>query len=183
MVNRCLQGKSISHLMANSANKLISMDRAIFSVIRRLCRFWDVKNIAGEVKVTFSRIITKSLGRTQPAAKHIRLNPQLKSCSNELLEEVLCHELAHIAAHHLHGDSIRPHGPEWQALVRAAGFTPSVRIEADIGLNPLAQSKCYTHYCPVCHSRRTAKKPMKRWRCAECVANGLPGTLVIKGEA
>jgi predicted SprT family Zn-dependent metalloprotease len=154
----------------------------ISSLTSVLFKLWNVENIFEEVQIHWSKRLSRALGRTQPVAKLIRLNPQLKSCSNDLLEEVLCHELAHIAAHHLHGESIRPHGPEWQALVRAAGYEPSVRIEVDLGLTPLAQSKCYTHHCPVCHTKRTAKKPMKRWRCSECVTNGLSGILEIEGE-
>ena len=142
---------------------------------------WQVQEIVKEIQVEFSNRITRSLGRTQPTAKHIRLNPLLQTRLSSLLKEVLCHELAHIAAYHLHGDSIRPHGPEWQALVSAAGFTPSVHIEVDLGLTPLAQSKCYTHHCPVCHTNRSAKKPMRRWRCGECITHGLPGILEIEG--
>jgi ribosomal protein L37AE/L43A len=37
----------------------------------------------------------------------------------------------------------------------------------------------YLHWCPVCHSRRFARRPMARWRCAECVDAGLPGALQI----
>jgi predicted SprT family Zn-dependent metalloprotease len=41
---------------------------------------------------------------------------------------VLCHELAHLAARERHGDRIRPHGPEWKALMRAAGYEPKTRL-------------------------------------------------------
>ena len=143
---------------------------------------WAIEEVADYIQIGFSNRITRSLGRTQPAAKIIRLNPLLQTRLSHLLEEVLCHELAHIAAYHLHGDSIRPHGPEWRALVQAAGFEPRVRIDADLDWPSPPHVKCYTHRCPVCHAVRVAKKPMARWRCGECVANGLSGGLEIEGE-
>ena len=149
---------------------------------RKFCAIWDVAEIADEIQVSFSNRITRSLGRTQPASKIVRLNPRLITSKRDVFKAVVCHELAHIAAQHLHGGSIRPHGREWQALVRAAGHEPCVQMEVELGITPVKQDKCYTHYCPVCHTRRTAKKQMKRWRCGECVANGLSGILEIEGE-
>ena len=35
------------------------------------------------------------------------------------------------------------------------------------------------HWCPVCQSSRKARRPVKAWRCAACVAAGLDGTLEI----
>jgi hypothetical protein len=37
----------------------------------------------------------------------------------------------------------------------------------------------YDHWCPVCQSSRQARRPVKAWRCAACVAVGLDGTLEI----
>mgnify|MGYP001813649336 CR=1 FL=1 len=148
----------------------------------KYCQLWGIKPVKDEIVVEFSSRITRSLGRTQPAAKIIRLNPLLQTSLNHLLEEVLCHELAHVAAFHLNGDAIRPHGPEWQTLVLAAGFEPRVRIEADLNWPSSLTVRCYTHRCPVCHAVRVAKRPMARWRCSECVASGLTGELQIEGE-
>jgi predicted SprT family Zn-dependent metalloprotease len=42
-------------------------------------------------------------------------------------DEVIAHELAHLAAWAIHGEHIRDHGPEWRALMRKLGFpNPSV---------------------------------------------------------
>lgn len=169
--------------MKSLASKIENTEFDFNSTVSKSSERWAIGELADEVQVEFSNRITRSLGRTQPVARIIRLNPLLKTSLKHLLEEVLCHELAHIAVYHLPGGSIRPHGPEWQALVRAAGYEPLVRIDVDLGSTPLGQDKCYTHRCPVCHTKRSAKKPMKRWRCSECVANGLSGELEIEGEA
>jgi SprT protein len=150
--------------------------------INDYCRLWGVEHIASDVVVGYSNRMTRSLGRTQPASKLIRLNALLQTKLNYLLEEVLCHELAHVAAYHLHGRSIRPHGPEWKALVRAAGFEPRVRIRLDIDLLREQNVKRYRHHCPVCNAARTARYRMTRWRCSRCIGAGLSGDLVIRRE-
>ena len=162
--------------------KVHELKKIITQIKNEYCQLWGIELIKTAIAVEFSNRITRSLGRTQPTAKIIRLNPLLQSSLNYLLEEVLCHELAHIAAYHLHGDSIRPHGSEWRALVQVAGFEPRIRIEADLDWPSLPPAKCYTHYCPVCHAVRVAKKRMVHWRCTECVTNGLEGVLEIEGE-
>jgi ribosomal protein L37AE/L43A len=34
------------------------------------------------------------------------------------------------------------------------------------------------HTCPVCHSRRFARRVMRAWRCRTCVDAGLSGELI-----
>ena len=57
----------------------------------------------------------------------VRLSAELAAAPVAVLLEVLCHEIAHLAVRDLHG-RCQPHGPEWAALVRAAGFKPRRRI-------------------------------------------------------
>ena len=91
--------------------------------------------------------------------------------------------LAHVAAHRLHGPTAKLHGPEWQALVRAAGFEPRIRTRdaspAQRTARKGATGRIYEHRCPVCQTVRTARRPMTTWRCAECLDAGLDGALVI----
>jgi predicted SprT family Zn-dependent metalloprotease len=100
-----------------------------------------------------------------------------------MLFEVLCHESAHLAARDLYGRRCQPHGPEWVALVRAAGFEPRRRIPWAAPSPPpqrlAARRRRYIHRCPVCQLQRIAWRPIRAWRCAACVAAGLPGRLEI----
>lgn len=134
--------------------------------------------------ITFSPRLTRSLARTYPARREIHLHPALKDAPAALLDEILVHELAHITVHERHGKAARPHGPEWQALVREAGYEPRTRFTTDDLRITRAPRKprttlIYDHRCPACGMRRSAKKPVPRWRCAACVAAGLDGTLEI----
>jgi predicted SprT family Zn-dependent metalloprotease len=99
---------------------------------------------------------------------------------------VVCHELAHLAARERHGDRIHPHGPEWKALMRAAGYAPRVRMPAPPNA-PTPQLRrprrrrryLYLHHCRRCRLSRTAKRSVPRWRCAACLTAGLDGILDI----
>ncbi|MCK5800636.1 MAG: hypothetical protein KAI47_25785, partial [Deltaproteobacteria bacterium] len=89
---------------------------------------------------------------------------------------------AHIAVYELYDDGYKPHGSEWQALVRQAGFEPMVRMTVD-ALRPKPSrpgvTVLYDHRCAVCGYSRSAKRPVTRWRCPECRAAGLEGELEI----
>jgi SprT protein len=151
--------------------------------ILKFCALWRVEEIQDDIQVEFSTRLTRSLGRTQPLRKVIRLNRELCTTLNDYLNEVICHELAHIAAVHLHGPSIKPHGEEWQSLVRLAGFEPSIRLRVNGQSTTGKAPRRYKHYCPVCHSQRIGRTRMTRWRCSACVANGLSGELQIEEMA
>jgi predicted SprT family Zn-dependent metalloprotease len=103
--------------------------------------------------------------------------------------EVLCHELAHIALHERHGRHARAHGKEWAALVRAAGFSPTARLDQrqtgsrvvpDSVSSPPQPRAIYRHRCPVCQMERRARRPVRRWLCRGCIEAGLEGNLEIE---
>jgi predicted SprT family Zn-dependent metalloprotease len=151
-------------------------------------RKWGVPDLAGLVTVEFSGRLRRSLGRYHPAIGRVRLASFLQEAPREVLEEVLCHELAHVAVRHRLGASARPHGPEWAELVRSAGFEPLTRAPAKLlhekrvprRLRPLKPGSArFEHRCPVCHTTRVAGRPVPSWRCAECLDLGLPGAMVI----
>ena len=96
----------------------------------RWLHLWSTPDLATRTTIEWSPRLTRSLGRCYPERRLIRLAAFLEESENALLEEVLCHELAHLAARELHGRHIRPHGSEWKALMRAAGFEPKTRLPA-----------------------------------------------------
>lgn len=135
-----------------------------------------MSELGGSYQVDFSSRLRSSLGLCSPEQSRIRLHPRLRGDLSHLQAEVLCHELAHLAVFRRYGRSVRPHGPEWEALVREAGFSP--RRVVLTSPEPCVP-KFYEHRCPLCQSARWARKPQLRWRCAACVAQGFDGQLVI----
>jgi predicted SprT family Zn-dependent metalloprotease len=109
----------------------------------------------------------------------IRINAALVDQPLSLLEEVVCHEAAHVAVHELYRGRRRPHGAEWRELMQKAGFAPRVRMPLDRLPSRMQPNTVYEHHCPVCQAHRNARRPVRRWRCTACVGVGLPGELVI----
>jgi predicted SprT family Zn-dependent metalloprotease len=159
------------------------MSDELRSLITKWGALWGVPDLESGISVTFSGRLKKSLGRCRPSLGRITLRSDLQNENSSRLVEVLCHEAAHVAAYKLFGSAAAPHGPEWRSLVTQAGFEPHVRTAG-----PSAEQRApsegpptlaYEHRCPVCHTVRYARRPVSRWRCAECLDTGLPGELVI----
>lgn len=164
----------------------------IAAALKKWERQWAMPGLTREITVSFSPRLRRTLGRAVPSKGRITLHLALRSASREQLLEVLCHEVAHIAAaHRAHRRGLpRPvaHGTEWAALVRSAGYTPTASAPlppppdprpATTMSHPRIQSLRVVHSCPVCHTERVARRVVRAWRCAECVAAGLDGRMVI----
>jgi SprT protein len=147
---------------------------------------WGLPGLERRVTIRFSRRLTASLGRATPARRSVRLAAALAAGPPAFLAEVLCHELAHVAAWEIHGDGIRPHGREWKELMRRAGYRPSTRLTPPPGLALPAPRRrrrrrryLYDHRCETCGWSRTARAVVRRWRCAPCADAGRVGKLAI----
>ena len=155
----------------------------VSGLVRRWARLWHLKGLDCRVRIEWSSRLRHSLGRAYPGRRTVKLSLDLAGAPTSLLAEVLCHEVAHVAVGDVFSGVCRPHGPEWASLVRAAGFEPRTRLHLENIRRraPLAAKSVplYAHRCPVCHARRLSRRPMRRWRCAECVAAGLEGRLEI----
>jgi len=68
----------------------------------RWSALWGLPGLESRVRIEVSGRLTRSLGRCEPAKGEIRIARWLWEEGQELLPEVLCHELAHVAAYELH---------------------------------------------------------------------------------
>ena len=149
---------------------------------------WNTPGLAARTHITFSPRLERSLGRCVPATGRVTLTTRLRRGSRDQLLETLCHEVAHVAAYMLFGSAARPHGPEWAALVRSAGFDPGTHARPRRSAPKPTKRPRHTnsprftvvHICAVCHSRRYARRVMTAWRCRSCVDAGLSGELTSK---
>jgi predicted SprT family Zn-dependent metalloprotease len=147
---------------------------------------WELRDLHRSVTVEWTRRFRRALGRVHLERRVVRLSSKLAKAPNEILLEVLCHEVAHLAVGDLYGRRCQPHGREWAALVRAAGFEPQSTIPWPPPLARPASSttirRRYVHRCFVCHVQRTAWRPVRQWRCAACRRAGLDGRLEISAD-
>lgn len=157
-----------------------SADRLPHAEIERYARLWNFPELEEVVSLRFSARLKKSWARTNLSTNAITLASELRG-DRERLNDVLCHELAHVVSHERVGRTEGPHGPTWRRLVLDAGGDPSVRLADSRATSTKAASatRRFLHRCPVCDFSRTARKPTPSWRCADCVAAGLSGELFV----
>jgi predicted SprT family Zn-dependent metalloprotease len=159
-----------------------SQSRRLSIAMRDWSRTWNATDLPETIEVRINPRLSRAIARYLKERNLIEVGPRfLKLRSRKA--EVMCHEFAHAAAYLLYGNRVRTHGPEWQALVERAGFTPHVRIDIapERGADKLGSqlTTTYEHRCLVCQMTRNARRPVRQWRCAACAAAGLPGTLEI----
>ena len=144
-------------------------------------RLWCVPSLLQKIFFRRNPLLRTTIARWIEKERCLELGTQFFRLTKRQ-DEILCHELAHAAALQIYGKSISPHGPEWHALIKAAGYSPSSVLKTTSRpTTPLKKKNCcrYEHRCPVCHAVRYARKRMRRWRCAECNQLDLPGLLII----
>lgn len=156
------------------------MQAVIDDIIQEAASLWAEPLLAKQVEVSFSKRMRASAGRALCEHGIVRLHAALGESQRTLLREVLIHELAHVVVYRRYGPSARPHGPEWQQLVGAAGLEPRVRLPAWALPKDDNPAPTWVHSCPVCHSQRCAKRCVRNWRCARCLEAGLSGELTIE---
>ena len=171
--------------------------RGIARLLQRLATLWKVPELAG-IPVALNPRLSRTLGRLVGHPWRIELGPRAL-VSEKRPREVVTHEGAHAVLAMKAGPTHpAPHGPEWRELMALAGYSNATGAHwacyRGTGQSPQQRQKhkqqqqptprtqsaiAYDHWCPVCQSSRQARRPVKAWRCAACVAAGLDGTLEI----
>jgi predicted SprT family Zn-dependent metalloprotease len=156
---------------------------SILNPLKRWFALWGLAGFEHYVTVSFSGRLRRALGRCYARRRQVSVAECLKEMKPSIFEEVLCHEVAHLAVFELFGENCRPHGPEWAHLMRAAGFEPRRRLVLDEAGSPSLISRpryVHIHSCPVCQWERVARRPVRTWRCPYCSVIGLDGWLEIE---
>jgi predicted SprT family Zn-dependent metalloprotease len=151
--------------------------------MRRWFLLWGLAGFEQSAAICFSSRMTRAFGRCYVKQRRVVIAGRLRELPLSILEEVLCHECAHLAAVELFGENCRPHGPEWAGLVRSAGFEARrclVLDENAISTPNRQHSDVYVHFCPVCQAQRVARRVVRAWRCAGCRSLGLDGQLEVR---
>ena len=159
---------STKTLTSNAATRLIQRELASLS------KSWGVE--LRDVDVRFSKRLRVSMGRAALRTQRVSLSTAIRSAGQ--LRDVLRHELAHIAVVRLGVRGEGHHGQTWQRLLRTIGTKPTTRVAVP-GFVRRTQARRFRHECAVCDFVRYAKRAVTTWRCADCVAAGLDGSLTI----
>jgi SprT protein len=133
-------------------------------LIEKFSAVWATPQLAERVQISFSARFRSSLGNCRPTQGDIRLSSVLLDSPQEVFEEVLCHELAHMVAFELYGPAAKPHGREWKALMQQAGYAPRVRMPRS--LVPHLPKKMpkrrprWVHRFPIFQKSRIGRRPV-----------------------
>ncbi len=114
--------------------------------------------------------------RVQQGQRQIRYNPYIfgKYFADNLANTVP-HEVAHYATDVLYGlRNIRPHGPEWRAVMQLLGAAPLATCRYDLSGIPLRRQRRFTYHCACStHAITTARhnrvaSGRARYFCKHC---------------
>lgn len=95
----------------------------------------------------------------------VRLNLSLLLRHGEaFIEQTVPHEIAHLVAHALHGPGIRPHGPQWRAVM--ALLKAPAQVCHSYATAPARRVKQYDYVCP-CRPHRLGSVRHRRARAGQ----------------
>ena len=111
----------------------------------------------------------------------VRYNPVLL-CANaeDFLATTVPHEVAHLVAYALHGARIRPHGPQWRAIMQYFGVAPERCHRYDLSAVRSRALREYDYHC-TCRGHRLSSIRHNRvlaggtYICRRCAAPLRPG--------
>lgn len=162
-----------------------AFDSQILEAAEGWAECWQLPQLAAQIEIRFSPRMFRCVGRSYPLRQLISLAAAVTEFRQAMVCAVLCHEMAHLAVYQHYGRKPKPHGQEWQRLMRLAGYEPRVRFDDPQSLailekhKPASANKRYHHQCPRCSRSRLARQRMSRWRCGVCYEMGYDGRLVI----
>lgn len=114
----------------------------------------------------------------------IRYNPWLfAKYFSENLSGTVPHEVAHFAVHCHYRRRVKPHGPEWLALMQAFDADPSVTCNFDLSGIPRRQQRRYNYRCDCrlhevsARRHNTMLRGKGRYQCLQCKGELTPTQL------
>lgn len=132
-----------------------------------------------EIPVTFE-LTGRAAGmyRVQRGRRVIRYNPHIfAKYFDDNLANTVPHEVAHYVTDMLYGlRNVRPHGPEWRAVMRALGVRPEVTCRYDLDGIPLRRQQRFSYRCACStHSlsavrHRRVQNGQASYNCRRCRA-------------
>ena len=104
----------------------------------------------------------------------IRYNLELlRRETADFLEHTVPHEVAHVLAYRRYGLRIRPHGPQWQRIMRQLGAEPSRCHDYDVSGLSARQLQYFDYHCSCRAHRLSSIRHNKvakgqRYLCRRC---------------
>jgi predicted SprT family Zn-dependent metalloprotease len=154
-------------------DRFIEMSRAHLA---SLAGAWKHARVS-RLEIAVNPNLKSTVARWIPPSNVLEISAAAKSRGARALRDIISHEAAHVVVWDRSGRGVRPHGPEWAAVMRAAGFEPRATLVRCGYRRGTSDTVRIRHFCTVCHFSKLARRRIPRWRCPECRAIGLEGKL------
>lgn len=114
--------------------------------------------------------------RVRNSRRQIRYNPYIfGKYFTDNVANTVPHEVAHYLTDMLYGlHDVRPHGHEWQAIMRALGAEPSVTCHYDLTGVPIRRQRRFSYHC-ACSSHAVSavrhnrvQRGLGKYVCRQC---------------
>lgn len=167
-----MTGRVVSPLSPEQRQRVVAATRATIAQAAVLfsCEL-------AEIAVMFDlRGLAAGMYRVRGGRREIRYNPHIFArYFSDNLENTVPHEVAHYVIDVLHGmRRVRPHGPEWRAVMRAFGAEPTVTCRYDLDGLPVRRQQRFSYRCAcTTHSISTVRHKRiqggrARYSCRRC---------------
>lgn len=149
---------------------------ATHQAMRRAERHWRLRlpEVAVHFDLSGSRAGTYQV---RTGVRLLRFNPWLFSRHLErCLAEVVPHEVAHLVVDCRWGRGVRPHGPEWQAVMASLGAPARTTHDLPLEGVPVRRERRVPYRCACrihqlsARRHHWAQRRGARYRCRECGA-------------
>jgi SprT protein len=151
-----MTGLVVESLSRKQRQRVVEATRATIAQAAALfgCEF-------AEIPVLFElRGRAAGMYRVRGGQRVIRYNPYIFArYFNDNLENTVPHEVAHYVTDVLYGlRRVRPHGPEWRAVMRAFGAVPTATCRYDLDGLPVRRQQRFSYQCScTTHSLSTVR--------------------------
>src|SRR5262245_7642576 len=132
--------------MRAKSNRVIDIGRAH---LESLAIVWKHERIS-RLNIAVNPNLRSTLARWIPPSNTLEISAAAKWRDARALLEIISHEAAHVVVWEHSGRAVRPHGPEWAALMRAAGLEPRATV-VRCGQRRASDGVRFRHFCAVCH--------------------------------
>ncbi len=134
--------------MKNRNQSWRQVERRTRALLERAGQLLGVEVPRVEIRFDLKGLAAGQVRLPQAAPPVIRYNPKLLENNAEaFLQQTVPHEVAHVMVARRYRQKVRPHGPQWQSLMRRLGAEPKRCHDFDTSRSQGRRMARFTYYC------------------------------------
>ena len=155
----------------NTLNDKLLIERRVSSLLEQAHRHFHRAFKQPDIQLDLRG---EAAGQAWPTRNLIRLNPVLlRENRSHFIHQTVAHEVAHLIAPAVYGDTIRPHGKEWKYVMKQVFNLPAERchsydIRHTTRRNYIYECSCPGREIPLTSIRHNRIKRGTVYLCQSC---------------